>query len=129
MQDGTTRHVQETVATVISILVGFGVWALSPTLVDTPLPWDADWPFYSTTLLVTGFLVSLVTIKPWLGFFGIWAGQMVALLALPLDRTTNMFGPTAWWVLGVVSTGVGALILVAGWYLGKTLHRRIKRHA
>ena len=78
MQDGTKRRIQETVATVISIVVGFGVWALSPRLVDTPLPWDADWPFYSTILLGTGFLVSLVTIKPWFGFFGIWTGQIVA---------------------------------------------------
>jgi hypothetical protein len=117
------------VAIVISIVVGFGVWALSPRLVDTPLPWDAHWPFYSTILLCTGFLVSLLTTKPWPGFFGIWTGQVVALLVLPLDRTTNMLGPTAWWVLGVVSTGVGALMLVVGWYLGKTLYRRIKKRA
>ncbi len=126
MQDGTTRHIQEAVAIIVSNVVGFGVWAFSPRLVDTPLPWDADWPFYSMILLGTGFLVSLITIKPWLGFFGVWTGQIVALLVLPLDTTTNMLGPTAWWVLGVVSTGVGALILVVGWHLGKTLFRRRK---
>ena len=128
-QDGVKQHVLETVALIISMVVGFGVWALSPGLVNTPLPWDADWPFYSTILLVTGFLVSRVTVKPWRGFFGIWAGQIVALLVLPLDRTTNMFGPTAWWVLGFVSTGVGALLLVVGWYLGNTFYRRMKKHA
>ena len=129
MQEGTKRLIQETMAIVITIVVGFGVWALSPRLVATPLPWDADWPFYSTVLLGTGFLISRFTMKPWLGFFGFWAGQIVALLVLPLDRTTNMLGPTAWWVLGVLSTAVGALILVVGWYLGQTLHRRIKKHA
>lgn len=129
MQDATKRQIKETVAIVISIVVGFGVWGLSPRLVDTPLPWDADWPFYSAVLLGTGILVSLVTIKPWPGFFGIWTGQIVALLVLPLDRTTNMLGQTAWWVLGVVGTGVGALILAVGWYLGKAFHRRIKKDA
>jgi|GEM_PF-1759722 len=129
VQDGAIRYVQETVSTVISILIGFGVLALSPRLVGTPLPWDADWPFYSTILLGAGVLVSLLSIKPWLGFFGIWAGQITALLVLPLDRTANMLGTTVWWVLGVGSTGVGALILVVGWHLGETIHRRINKRA
>lgn len=129
MQDGARRRVREAVAIVISSLVGFGVWALSPRLVETPLPWDADWPFYPTVLLGAGFLVSLLAAKPWLGFFGVWTGQVVALVVLPLDRTTNMLGSTAWWVLGVVSTGFGALILVFGWYLGKIFHRRLTRRA
>ena len=116
-------------AIIVTTAVGFAVWALSPSLVDTPLPWDAAWPFYSTILLSTGFLVSQVTIKPWLGFFGVWAGQVFALVALPLDRTTNMFGPAVWWALGVVGTGVGSLILVVGWLLGKTLQRKLKKDA
>lgn len=33
MQEGAMQHVQEAVAIVIAILIGFGVWALSPKLI------------------------------------------------------------------------------------------------
>jgi hypothetical protein len=108
-----------------SFVIGFGVWALAPRIAGTPLPWDAKWPFYSAILLGAGLAFSLARLGAWTGFFGIWAGQIAALILLPLDRTTNMLGSTAWWVLGVVGTGVGSLILVVGWWLGNGIDRWI----
>lgn len=119
MNKATRSLTQAMAAAAISALAGFSVWAFSPRLVGTPLPWDAQWPFYSMVLLGTGLLVSLFTRTPWPGFSGMWTGQIIALFVLPLDRSTNMLGPTVWYLLGVVSTGVGALIFVAGWYARK----------
>jgi hypothetical protein len=116
-------------AVIVTAAAGFAVWGLSPRLVGTPLPWDATCPFYSTTLLSIGFLVSRLASTQWLGFFGVWAGQVIALVVLPLDRTNNMLGPAVWWVLGIAATGVGSLILVVGWFLGNALYRKLIERA
>lgn len=119
--------VRETAGIVSAAVSGFLVWALSPSLAGTPLPWDASWPFYSIVFLVTGLIVAQFARIMWLAVIGAWAGQLVALIMLPLDRTVNMWGEEAWWTLGVVGTGVGSLIVVAGWILGNTIRKRLWR--
>lgn len=106
-------------AVLISATAGFLVWALAPTLVGVPLPWDAAWPFYSLMMGMAGLAAAQLSARGWICVGAAWAGQIVALVALPLDRSTNMFGVGAWWVLGVVSTGIGALVLGAGFALGR----------
>lgn len=100
---------------------GFLVWALAPRLVGTPLPWDASWPFYSLTMGVTGLVASQLSAHVWTCVAAAWLAQIVALVVLPLDRSANMLGVETWWVLGVIATGIGSLIVAAGWFLGRGL--------
>lgn len=122
---GLSMIIRNIVGILISTAAGFLVWGLSPKITGTPLPWDAPWPFYSSALLVTGLIVAQPAHRMWPCVFGAWVGQVVALLVLPLDRTTNMWGEGAWWVLGIVATGVGSLIVAAGWLAGRAIRKKL----
>lgn len=119
------RFIRDAMGAAIATTAGLLVWALSPGITGTALPWDATWPFYSSAFLATGLIVSQVAHRMWPCVIGAWAGQVAALIALPLDRTTNMWGETAWWVLGIVATGVGSLIVAAGWMAGRAIRKRL----
>ncbi|MFZ5524281.1 MAG: hypothetical protein ACOY9D_09415 [Pseudomonadota bacterium] len=107
----------------LAMSLGYSVWALSPRLLGTPLPWDADGPFYSAILLGAGWLAGKMDAQVWRGYIPVWLGQVLALAILPLDRTANMLGSNAWWILGIAGTGVGSLMFVAGGYLAQALRR------
>lgn len=116
---------KEAGAMAVAVAAGFLVWALSPRLTGQPLPWDATWPFYSLVLLGAGAIASQLGRRMWVGFAATWAGQVVALFTLPLNRTQNMMGQGAWWVLGLVATGVGSVILVLGWLLATVARKKL----
>lgn len=86
----------------------FLVWALSPTLTGRVEPWDADWPYYSTAILLAGLLVGIAFRRALLSaYIGAWVGQILALMTLPsVDRS--------WWYRGVLATAVGSLIILLG---------------
>lgn len=115
---------KDSAAIAVAATGAYLVWALSPRLVGTPLPWDASWPYYTLAMGLVGFAVAQISSHGWACVVAAWAGQVAALVVLPLDRTANMFGVTAWWTLGVVATGLGALILGAGYALGRAVRFR-----
>jgi hypothetical protein len=100
-------------------LLTFFIWASSPLLFAQVEPWDTPYPFYSITAFLGGGLLGYRfrggALLPL--FLGAWVGQVVALLSLPgQDRT--------WFMLGVVTTGIGSLVVLAGAALGALIHRR-----
>ncbi|MBS3964111.1 MAG: hypothetical protein KGZ80_06395 [Methylomonas sp.] len=112
-------------AAVVSAAAGLLVWTLSSELAGTPLPWDAAWPFYSSVLFGTGLVVAQLTHRPGFCVLAAWAGQIAALILLPLDRTTNMWGEAAWWVLGILATGIGSLLVAGGWIAGRAIRNSL----
>jgi len=112
-------------AATLAAAAGFLVWELAPSLTGQPLPWDAPWPFYSLVMGTAGFAIGQFSRGVWLCIAAAWAGQVVALIVLPLDRSANMLGVGAWWVLGILATGVGSLILWIGWALARLWRRKL----
>jgi hypothetical protein len=99
-----------------AFIFGLGLWASAPWLVGTREPWDAEFPFYYTGLMLFGgaALGAAFPRHSATAFVGIWVGQLMASLALPgHDRT--------WAHLGVVTTGVGSLIGLGGHLVGSLL--------
>jgi hypothetical protein len=92
----------------------FAVWALSPHLFGILEPWDTPYPVYSAASLLGGaFIGSLFPHRILQCFLGAWAGQLVALVALPGHDPS-------WFLLGLITTGIGSSFLaaaaaVAGW--------------
>lgn len=102
--------------------VGFGLWASAPFLVGVREPWDAELPFYYTALMLLGGGALGVGFpgRPGCALLGIWVGQAVAFLVLPgHDR--------AWAWLGVMTTGLGSLLGVAGSLAGWLLRLSVSR--
>ncbi len=100
-------------------LLTFFIWASSPLLFAQVEPWDTPYPFYSITAFLGGGLLGYRFRRGALLplFLGAWAGQVVALLCLPgHDRT--------WLILGVVTTGTGSLVVLAGAALGALMRSR-----
>lgn len=100
-------------------LLTFFVWVGSPLLFAQVEPWDTPYPFYSITVFLGGGLLGYRfrggALLPL--FLGAWVGQIVALLSLPgHDRT--------WFILGVVTTGIGSLVALAGGALGALVRKR-----
>ena len=97
----------------------FLVWAASPWLFAVAEPWDAAYPFYTLAALLGGALLGLRFRAPIPSFLGAWAGQVLALLVLPgHDRS--------WLMLGVVTTAIGSLLVLAGSLPGTLLRGRAK---
>jgi len=101
----------------LGFFVGLGLWVGSPLLVGKAEPWDAEWPFYASVMLIAGAILGAAWPKRWMSvFLGLWAGQAIALLLPPHDR--------AWALLGVFTTGFGSLLGLAGALCG-VLARRV----
>jgi len=59
--------------------LGFAVWLAAPWLVDRREPWDADWPFYSASLVLGGTAVTWWQPKQVAAtYVGVWLGQVAA---------------------------------------------------
>jgi hypothetical protein len=109
------------IAFAVAVIFGFGVWAASPYVVGRREPWDANFPFYSVILIVTGLIVGwLLPRKIWLCFLGVWLGQVFALAVLP-------GGQSGWLLLGIITTGLGSLISLIGWLIGSFIASQMKR--
>jgi hypothetical protein len=97
--------------------LGFAVWAAAPWLVDRREPWDADWPFYSATLVLGGTATAWCQPKQVAAtYVGVWLGQVAALALLPAHAG-------GWLPLGAVTTGIGSLFALFGAVLGNGLRR------
>ena len=109
---------KRTISFLCPAVITFGIWAASPVFFGIVEPWDTPTPFYSAASLLGGALLALAYPVLLLHcFLGAWAGQIVALLVLPgVDR--------GWFLLGVISTGIGSLVFFAGALLGGWLRRK-----
>ena len=97
--------------------LGFAVWLAAPWLVDRREPWDADWPFYSASLVLGGMAVTWWQPKQSAAtYVGVWLGQVAALALLPAHAG-------GWLPLGAITTGVGSLFALFGALLGNRLRR------
>lgn len=98
-------------------LCTFLIWATSPVVFSAIEPWDAPYLVYSVTTFLGGCILGYRFRGALLSsFLGAWLGQVVALLTLPgHDRT--------WFELGLVTTAIGSLFLVAGAFLGGLVRR------
>jgi len=101
--------------------LGFAVWGAAPWLVRRREPWDADWPFYSTSLVLGGGAMAWhwpnrVTAT----FAGVWLGQVAALALLPAHASV-------WLPLGAATTGIGSFFALIGALLGKGLRRLLRK--
>ena len=116
----TKRRAVSFMAFAVATIFGFGVWAASPYLGGRREPWDADFPFYSVTLIVAGVIVGfLLPRKVWICFLGVWLGQIFALAVLP-------GGESGWFLLGVVTTAIGTLVSLIGWIIGSFIRSHLK---
>ena len=104
-----------------SALLGFGIWAASPSLTGVAEPWDAEFPYYSLTAVIGGAVVGWAFPRLWLWVVpGAWLGQVIGLGVLPgLDR--------GWLLLGVFTTGIGSLFFLPGAAFGAFLGRWMKK--
>jgi hypothetical protein len=84
--------------------------------VGTREPWDAPLPFYYTGAMLLGgaALGGALPRHSAVAYLGLWAGQAISMLLLPGHDLT-------WAALGVVTTGVGSLIGLAGYLAGSVL--------
>ncbi len=99
---------------IAGLLLGLGLWVLSPVLVGQVEPWDAERPYYTVVLLAGGVLLGLAWPQHWLSaFFALWGGQCIALLFPPHEL--------AWYLVGVATTGIGSLLGLVGVMFGATV--------
>jgi len=103
----------------LSVLLGFLIWALSPTILGRAEPWDSPYPFYSMVFISGGALIALIERKSdALCGLGAWVGQLLALGTLPGMAH-------GWFPIGVITTGIGSLFALLGnCALGAILSRR-----
>lgn len=119
---------ENAVVVLCGVGIGYGVWAAAPAIVHKSQPWDAQWPYYSAVLITTGGLVRLRTSADYVALFlGLWFGQNLAIFVLPLDRTDWWGGPVFQALIGMLSTGAGALISLVGYLAGSAIRSRFGR--
>jgi hypothetical protein len=102
------------------LVLGFGLWALSPLILGPREPWDADWPAYPLAMLVGGAVTGWwAPGRPHWFYIALWLGQLAAVAVLP-GRDL------AWLPIALVSTAIGGGIGLVG-YVPSWLFRRLLR--
>lgn len=100
----------------LAFVFGFGLWASSQLITGKLEPWDAEWPFYSGAMLVGGAVLGMALPRQTVSMYlGLWGGQAFALWLPGHDR--------AWVLLGLITTGMGSLLGLAGYLAGVVVHR------
>ncbi len=109
----------------VMALIGFGVWAISPSLTGKENPADASWPFYWLVLTGAGFLAGLLAPNTeWSVLLGMWSGQFIATLVLPFNRTDWWGGPVFQACVSAVWNLVTSCLTIACAYGGTYMRNR-----
>lgn len=109
------------IAFVAAAALGFSVSAAAPWLVNRREPWDADWPFYSPSLVLGSAAIAWWQPNQAAATYaGAWLGQVAALALLPAH--TGL-----WLPLGAATTGIGSLFALVGALLGNGVRRLSRR--
>jgi hypothetical protein len=121
-QEGSCARMSRLTGAFLGFAIGLVLWVSSPLLVGKTEPWDAEWPYYTSVMLVAGAALGAAWPTRWMSiYFGLWAGQIVALLLPPHDR--------AWALLGVFTTGLGSVLGLTGVLCGALARRAWQRIA
>jgi hypothetical protein len=103
--------------------LGILLWVTSEPVIGHTEPWDSAAPYYSAVMMFGGIVLGVgwshYRAKMW-GYLGAWLGQFLGALLVTGDRS--------WWLLGLVSTGVGSLWIPFGMWVGGALREKIGRH-
>ena len=103
-----------------ALVAGSLLWALSPMVVHRREPWDAEWPFYLIVVVAAGMLSRILGGRWRETVLGFWLGQVAAIAMLgTADQRASL-------PVGVVTTGVGSLLTLPGWWAIHMLWRLIK---
>jgi hypothetical protein len=63
--------------------VGYAVWAVAPDIIGQQVPWEGNWPYYSTALVAASALVALLVPRRYAAvFLGAVVGQILTKLIL-----------------------------------------------
>jgi hypothetical protein len=86
-------------AFLLGLILGAGIWLLSPWLTGRSEPWDAEGAYYPGTLFASGAVGGLLIPGHWLSVaLGIFTGQLLVILGGVLADPAS----GALWPLGVV---------------------------
>jgi hypothetical protein len=121
--DGPIFSASDTLAFVLGMAIGFGVWAAAPGVIGHPAPWDGGWPYYSTVLITTSALVALLVPRQYAAvFIGAALGQILAeLILLTPDQRFLM----TWRGVDLI----GVLFTLPGTWLGSKVRGYLGRAA
>jgi hypothetical protein len=107
-------------AFLIGLILGAGIWLLSPWITGHSEPWDAEGGYYAGALLATGALGGLLLPLNWPAVvLGIFAGQVLVILGGVLADPTS----ASLWPLGLVFLGAYSVLALVGALLGAVLRR------
>jgi len=106
----------------VAVVCGATIWLFSPTFTGHAEPWDAKWPYYWVSLLVSGFAVGWVEPRKFLTT-SLWivAGQALAILGSVLfdGKDIGLLIP-----MGLIALLILSAPCYAGAFLGSQLRKR-----
>jgi hypothetical protein len=107
-------------AFLLGLILGAGIWLLSPWITGRSEPWDAEGAYYVGTLFASGAFGGLLIPHHWLSVaFGIFTGQLLVIIGGVLaDPSTG-----ALWPLGVVFLGAYTTLALVGALLSAAARR------
>lgn len=80
-------------AFLVAVITSALVWAISPWLTGHQEPWDAEWFFYVSGLLLSGFITGVLVPKPlWAYYLGSIAGQLGYMMLFLPDGPLMLVG-------------------------------------
>ena len=84
---------------ILTVVIGFLAWFLTPYLAGVTEPWDSGWYFiiFLLIIVIIGFLIPT---RWWLWPLGLYLGQLLHLIYMKLAHPYSE--AATWWLLGVV---------------------------
>lgn len=113
------RKLSQTQVFIISAIFGFCIWAL-PILKYHSEPWDVGGQSYLIVSIAGGFILGMLAPRYFaVCYLGAWLGQVLACGVLPgIDH--------AWLMLGVLTTGIGSILVLVGAIIGSMIINSIE---
>jgi hypothetical protein len=104
----------------VGLILGAGIWLLSPWITGQSEPWDADGGYYVGTLFASGALGGFLIPAHWASVaLGIFAGQLLVILGGVLADPAS----GALWPLGVAFLAAYTMLALTGALLSAALRR------
>jgi len=84
--------------------IGFGVWAAAPAAIGQRVAWDGSWPYYSTVLFTSSFVIALFLPRRYAAVFvGTALGQILAELVFFPIGERYMLAPRFDWITTILT--------------------------
>jgi hypothetical protein len=107
-------------AFLLGLILGAGIWLLSPWITGRSEPWDAEGAYYVGTLFASGALGGVLIPRHWMSVaLGIFTGQLLVILGGVLADPAS----GALWPLGVVFLAAYTTLALLGALLSAVARR------